>query len=71
MIIEKGIPIPKIKRGRPPKYPFSEMEVGDSFAVSKEDVKNVRNCASRFTRINGGWFFVVSQKGSWRCWRMD
>ena len=29
--IEKGIPLPKNTRGRKLKYPFAEMEVGDSF----------------------------------------
>lgn len=29
--IDKGIPIPKIRRGRPGLYPFSEMQIGDSF----------------------------------------
>jgi hypothetical protein len=32
--IEKDVPIPTAcGRGRPTKYPFAEMEVGDSFAV--------------------------------------
>lgn len=30
MQIEKGIPIPERKRGRKPKYPFGEMDIGDS-----------------------------------------
>jgi len=71
MIIEKGIPIPKIKRGRPPKYPFAEMEVGDSFFVHKDDVKNVRNCAARFEKINGSYFVIASYKDSHMCWRVS
>ena len=32
--IEKGIPVPpKSVGGRPSKYPFGEMKVGDSFAI--------------------------------------
>jgi hypothetical protein len=31
MTIEKNIPIPETSVGRPSKYPFKEMEVGDSF----------------------------------------
>ena len=31
--IEKDICMPKGMRGRPPKYPFRDMEVGDSFVV--------------------------------------
>jgi len=38
-VIEKGIEIPKLKRGGGAgnsKYPFDKMEVGDSFFVAKE-----------------------------------
>ena len=34
IIIEKNIPIPNTK-GRKPKYPFSNMDVGDSFKINK------------------------------------
>lgn len=36
--IEKGIPIPNsYRKGAPNKYPFSQMEVGDSFFVPYKD----------------------------------
>lgn len=31
--IEKNVPIPPVKRGRPSSYGFKDMEVGDSFFV--------------------------------------
>lgn len=31
--IEKGVPMPNPKGGRPPVYPWRDMAVGDSFAV--------------------------------------
>ena len=31
--IEQGIPEPEVRRGRPPKYPFRGMSVGDSFFI--------------------------------------
>jgi hypothetical protein len=31
--IEQGIPVPEVRRGRPPKYQFRDMEVGDSFFI--------------------------------------
>ena len=33
MQIEKGIPLPSKRDGRPPKYPFAAMSVTDSFAA--------------------------------------
>ena len=36
--IEKNIPIPEGRgRGRVSKYPFTKMEVGDSFAIKAEN----------------------------------
>lgn len=36
--IEKAIPLPAVEagQGRPPKYPFAQLEVGDSFFVPAE-----------------------------------
>ena len=31
--IDKGVPVPRERRGPKPLYPFRNMEVGDSFAV--------------------------------------
>lgn len=45
MFIEKNIPIPATtnsgKSGRPPKYPFRNMDIGDSMLV---DGKSSRTC---------------------------
>lgn len=38
--IEKDIPIPPKMRGQNAKYPFNEMEIGDSVFVPVEDVQN-------------------------------
>ena len=32
--VEKGVPIPVARRGTEKKYPFSDLEIGDSFFVS-------------------------------------
>jgi len=39
MQIEKGIPIPT-KRAGSVKYPFSVMEIGDSFLIARGSCKN-------------------------------
>jgi len=47
--IDKNIPIPS----REIKYPFQDMEVGDSFAIDCEDIKKVRIMqASLIANIN-------------------
>lgn len=35
--IEKTIPIPKASKGRPSLYPWSELQVGDSFYIPHQN----------------------------------
>lgn len=73
--IEKGVPIPDDPRGRRGKYPFKDMEVGDSFFVSCDDEKRkktVRNSiyASRWRREKGYKFKCSLEKEGIRVWRV-
>lgn len=79
--IEKGVPIPR-KRGEKSKYPFSQMEVGDSFEV-KVDIltspeklaMSIRNCYHNVCRYNNEFkdrkftIRIISPQ-SVRCWRI-
>jgi len=78
--IEKGIEMPARKggSGRPGKYPFSDMEVGDSFAVPVDDDQDVEtrkqtvsNCARTWAKRNSleRTFSVREVGGVLRCWR--
>ena len=31
--IERGIPVPIVRSGRPPKYPFADLRPGDTFLI--------------------------------------
>lgn len=44
--IENGIAIPDIQRGRPPKYPWKSMKVGDSFVFGDYNPYNRRKAAN-------------------------
>jgi len=70
--IEKGIPIPSISR-RHNTYPFREMEIGDSFAISEEKEMRLRSIASKFARDNGVKFTVQVDHDTHlvRCWRIE
>lgn len=75
--IEKNIPIaPKRAPGRPSKskYPFNEMEIGDSFFVSGITLSTI-NCTVRKFRMrnarNDGLKFTVrAVDGGFRVWRV-
>lgn len=71
-VIEKGISTPVINSGRGhPKYPFAVMEIGDSFALSREQVVLVRVSASQHSKRHGKRFTVTTDaKGDYRCWRI-
>lgn len=67
--IEKGIPLAARSRGREKIYPFSDMEIGDSFLTEN---KKVGRAAIQFTkRRNNGWKFATRNEGNGvRIWRI-
>ncbi len=69
MQIDKDIPPPSETRGRPAKYPFATMEVGDSF-LSPEPVARMSPAAS-YAGKRGGMRFTVRAEGAGaRVWRI-
>ena len=79
--IEKNIPVPEKNRiGRkrkPHKYPYANMEVGDSFLVPFEEGKDHTKLyvsmwggANHFGKNFGGKFLVRKVEDGIRVWRM-
>lgn len=86
--IESGVPLPRRSNsgGRPCKYPFHDLKVGDSFAIplggdvlltgnhGKKDrfLSTLRAAASQYSKRNGGKFTVrtMRDEGVIRCWRI-
>jgi len=67
--IEKGIPVPAtLPRS---KYPFGQMEVGDSFACSASQNARVRVAAHKYGKDHG-LVFTARKIGddSYRVWRI-
>ena len=54
MQIEHGIPIPT---GSP--YPFDDMEIGDSFALPKDQTNNVRMAVTRYKKDHPEWDYTT------------
>lgn len=67
--IEKNIPTPK-KRSKWQKYPFSEMEVGDSFLVGIEKRNSISTTINHHKKRHGGDFTCRSVEGGIRVWRI-
>ncbi len=70
--IESDIPLPPTLAGRPAKYPWDKMKLGDSFFSPN---RNVSTCVSHTNKKSGMKFTVrKSTKGGvegWRVWRIE
>lgn len=78
--IEKGIEVPSPRNGRyrpHTRYPFVEMEVGESFFVPLEKElpvwlrSHVQNAAYRYGKKMNRIFVVRAIDGGFRCWRAE
>ena len=69
---ERGIPVPDNvgHRGRPSKYPWYKMGVGDSILFSPEGGMKARRAAQKYGERNGGKIFASRMTdGGIRVWR--
>ena len=64
--IEKGIERPKFGGG-PAKYPWRDMEVGDSFFTPDG---NARSIVTKAGKANGCKFSSRKVEGGYRIWRI-
>ena len=79
-IIEKNIPFPVSER-KPPKpresrFPFGQMEVGDSFLVPLENIKSknpymsISQSCYKYSKKSGKKFRARRNGDNFRVWRM-
>jgi len=68
--IDRGLPIPEVIKGRPMKYPFADMQVGDSFSVTLKQGRNASTAARVYAHRHPGVQFT-SRKDveNFRIWR--
>jgi hypothetical protein len=59
--IEKGIPIPEFNTKS--KYPFKDMQIGDSFFAPGKTVEQMQNAATTYRKKLGYKFVCRSAKG--------
>ncbi len=67
--IEKGIPVPEM--GEASKYPFSQMEIGDSFLIPNKKTSQTGYMTNKYA-LKYGRKFVSRQVGNdVRVWRTE
>jgi hypothetical protein len=68
--IDKNVPLPAAAV-RIPKFPFAEMQVGDSFPVDLDCRARVANASSWFGMRHGVKFSIRKFEGKFRIWRIS
>ena len=68
--IEKGVPLPAKRRKPSHRYPFAQMEIGDSFTTSASSVRGAMHAYASRRKELGIHFTVEKQPdGRFRVWR--
>lgn len=68
--IDKNVPVPKILRGGAVKYPFAQMQVGDSIFLEGQTT-NKASALSAYWRRKFNWVFIArGEKNGARIWRI-
>ena len=70
--IEKGVPIPAMKRATngESKYPFAQMDVGDSFFVHGKSIHTLNSQAHKYGTRLSRKFTARAIDGGTRVWRI-
>jgi hypothetical protein len=68
--IEKKVPLPVLRKKGPTKFPWLEMQVGDSFFVPEGNLVNLRSNASRASGVYQKTFTARAVEGGVRVWRV-
>lgn len=71
--IEDGHPIPAARQNnsRRAKYPWADLEIGQSFFVEGAALRSMSSTASHAGRRNGKKFIARAAEGGVRVWRYE
>lgn len=73
-MLRDDVPVPTYtgRAGRPTKYPWPEMTVGQAFPVHLHNLSNVRAGAQNYGKRHGKQFYVGKADGTddYWCWRI-
>lgn len=71
IVVEKNIPMPPQGSGRPTKYPWRDMQPGDSFFVPGETVQSFAGNLSSRLRNHGEQYRSRTEGDGVRVWRVS
>jgi hypothetical protein len=70
LVFDKNVPLPK-RVGQQRKYPFDEMQVGDSFLMTGPDAWKIGTAARAYAHIHGWKVTIRKTPEGLRCWRIE
>lgn len=70
MKVDKGVPMPDKQIGRPPRYPFEDMDIGDSFEFERDDKQKISSAVSHYSKRKKKVFTIRMIKNKYRCFRI-
>lgn len=70
--LEDDVPVPSSGRYKTKSYPFSTMEIGQSFLLNQSDAQHARMAAAQYKLRHPGWKYASRQveQGVVRLWRI-
>ncbi len=68
---EHAIPAARQHNGRREKYPWSQLDIGQSFLVKDVALRSMSSTASHAGRRNGKKFIAREAEGGIRVWRYE
>lgn len=69
--IEKGIPVPKNRKGVKRGYPFESLGVGDSFLVTDRKITTMSSACQQKSKGMGKKYIARTVPGGVRVWRIE
>ena len=69
--IDKDIPMPQDKLGRKPKYPWMDMDVGDSFLLPGKSIHHAASLMVRWQERGGRRYSARTVPEGVRIWRIE
>ena len=70
MHTDSGVPIPQSKMGRPAKYPWRTMHIGESFYAPHIKLLSMRGMAHRSQLSTGFKYECRAEAAGTRVWRI-
>lgn len=68
--IDSNVPFPSVQKRKTAKWPFPDMNVGDSFEFASENRASISASCTYYSKRLGRKYATRNVDGVYRCWRI-